>query len=162
MALIKNAEIFFAKLNPSKPNRQFAPAVPTWELQLRTRDKEVKKAWEAIGINAKPIMSQDDETKFDYWRVNLSKKSIKADGTPAKPIVVVNGRLDAIDTDNIGNGSIANVRVTTREYIKDGATKTAVTLAAVQIIKLVKYEPKAFDDAFDIVEGDDSVEDDEF
>ena len=36
MAILKNCELWFAKLDPKRPNRKFNPENPTWEIQLRT------------------------------------------------------------------------------------------------------------------------------
>jgi len=43
MPIINNASIWFAKLDPKRPNNKFNKTNPTWECQIRTESKEVKK-----------------------------------------------------------------------------------------------------------------------
>ena len=58
MAILKNVELFFAKLDPKKPNATFDVNNPTWEVQIRTRDKKVAKQWKDLNINVK---TDDDD-----------------------------------------------------------------------------------------------------
>lgn len=155
MAILKNARLWFPKLDPLRPNAAFSKANPTWDLQLRTSSLEQKKEWEVLKLRPKLIVGKPgsdeegvpllDEKGKKQWRVNLKKKSIKADGTPADPVRVINGALEDIDPRTIGNDSIGNVRIFQYEYqanasmdIKAG---TAAVLMAVQLTKHVLYVP---------------------
>jgi hypothetical protein len=144
MAKLYDVEIYFAKLG--KPNGKFNKENPTWELQIRTTDKEKKKEWEAIGLTVKAIVPDDGDT---YFRANLKKKSIKSDGTPNEPVKLIDGKLRPIDPNTIGNGSIGNIRVFEYEY-KDpmGATKKGFTLMTVQLTKHIVYTPRISEDDF--------------
>jgi hypothetical protein len=141
--IIKNAEIWYAKLNPKRPNRNLNKDAPTWEVQIRTKDKAVKKMWQEMNLNV-TLVEPDDDSGV-YYRVNLKKKSVKKDGEPAKPVELVDGRLKPIDPDTIGNGSIANVRVFQHDYEFQGKKGIASVLMAVQLVKHIVYVPKEGD-----------------
>jgi len=150
MAMIKDCEIWFAKLDPKRPNSKFNKTNPTWECQIRTTSKEVKKQWEAISLSVKAIVPDEGEP---YFRVNLRKKSIKVDKDPASPISVVNGDLEALDPNSIGNGSIGNIRLFQYTYKKpDGTDGIVSVLMGVQITKHIVYKPKPRGDEFEPTE----------
>jgi hypothetical protein len=144
--IIKNAQLFFAKLDPARPSAKYNKKNPTWELQIRTDDKEIKAEWMAAGLNVKPVVPDIGEP---YFRVNLRKKSIKEDGEKSSPVDVVNASLDPVDPRSIGNGSIGNVRVFQYEYQKEtGGIGIASVLMGVQLLKHLVYTPRARDDDF--------------
>jgi hypothetical protein len=146
VAIIQNTEVWFVKANPARPNNKFNKKNPTWECQIRTSDKDVKKAWEAMKLSVKAVVPDEGSP---YWRVNLRKKSIKEDGEASSPVKVVSGSLKPLDPDTIGNGSIANVRIYQYEYDKEGGGKgTANVLMGIQVLKHIVYVPKARDDEF--------------
>lgn len=149
MPIIKNAEIWYTKLDPKRPNKSLNKKIPTWEIQIRTKDKEVKKAWEEMDLNVKLV---EDEKYGVYYRVNLKKKAKKETGEDNSPVKLVDGKLDELDPNSIGNGSIGNIRIWQREYEYQGKKGIASTLMAVQIIKHVVYTPKPFEDEFDETE----------
>lgn len=146
MAILKNVELFYPRLDPKKPNAKFNKDQPTWEVQLRTRDKKVKAEW--TKLNLKPKTVEDDDGVF--YSVSLRKKSKKKDGTPNQPVNVVDGGLNQIDPMSIGNGSVGNVRIFQYEYGDEG--KIASMLMAIQITKLNEYVPKGGDDEFEMTE----------
>lgn len=151
MAMLKNVEIFYLKANPARPNATFNKKNPTWDVQLRTTDKAVRKEWEALNLSVKAIVPDEGAP---YFRVNLKKKSIKEDGTPASFVKIVDGSLNDIDPDTVGNGSRGNVRIFQYEYDKTegGGKGTASVLMGIQITKYVKYKPKKRDDDFGAAE----------
>jgi hypothetical protein len=145
--LLKNVEIWYLKADPNNPNRRFNPQNPTWEIQLRTTDKEVKKQWEETGLIVKPMVPDEGPP---YFRVNLRKKSVKEDGEAASPVEVLDLQLNPVDPNIVGNGSIANVRIFQYEYQRPqgGSKGIASVLMGVQLVKLLKYTPKPRDDDF--------------
>lgn len=153
--IIKDLEFFWAKLDPKKPVAPFGE--DRWELQVRfpsKRDEEMS----AYG-KVKPV---NDEKNKSF--INLVKKAELASGEPAKPVRVVDASKEPLDPKIIGNGSAGNVMLMLRDYEikhpKTGkVTKSGTTsmLIAVQVTKLVKYEPKSGLD-FDN-EGDDNSPD---
>lgn len=161
MPILKNCEMWFCKLDPKRPNAKFNKKNPTWECQIRTTDKAVKKLWEEMQL---PVKTIDPDEGPIYYRVNLKKKSIKEDGEPSSPIKVVNGKLEEIDPNSIGNGSIGNIRLFQYEYPKkDGTTGLASVLMGVQVLKHIVYKPRPRSEDFDeaetetiVPDGDDS------
>ena len=137
--IIRNAELFFVKLNPKKPNAAFNRDNPTWEVQIRTRDKaEAKSWWKELNLRVQP--KEDDEGL--YYVANLKKKSKKRDGSDMAPVNVVGGDLSPVDPDTIGNGSVGNLSVYQYEYNVNGSKGIASMLMGVQITKLCEYTPR--------------------
>jgi hypothetical protein len=164
MALLRNCELFYTKLDPKRPNNKFDKENPTWDCQIRTTSKEVKKEWEALNLPVKAVVPDEGAP---YYRVNLRKRSIKSDGTAAEPVSVVDGRLTAIDPNTIGNGSIGNIRIFQYEYDKRASSGKGVAtiLMGLQVTKHVVYEARPRDDDFqeepmERVEGSDGLDDD--
>ena len=146
MPILKDCELWFAKLDAQRPNNRFNKENPTWEVQIRTSDKAVKKEWEELNLPVKAIVPDEGAP---YFRVNLRKKSVKEDGEKSSPVKVVNGKLEEIDGRTIGNGSIGNIRVYQYEYPrKDGGKGIATVLMGVQITKHIVYTPKPRNDEF--------------
>lgn len=172
MAILKNAEIWFAKLDPKYPNARMNKQNPTWELQLRTADLEQKKEWEALGLKPKLIVGKEGEDNEGepilnkdgkkQWRLNLKKKSLDKHGEPAKIVSVVNGHLEPLEPNTLGNGSIGNIRIYQYEYDKaDGTKALASVLMGVQVKKHVVYTPRARDDDFEMEETETIMPDDD-
>jgi len=166
MAILKNVELHFAKLNPKRPNATFNTENPSWEVQIRTTDKKVVKEWKALNINVNPVREdkEDEDSKIIYYKASLKKRSKKweanAEGkkvlVPSAPVKVVSGTLEDINPDSIGNGSLANIRLFQYEQtIGEGAAEKQIIvsmLMAVQVTKLNEYIPKAREDEFTMEE----------
>jgi hypothetical protein len=161
MAIITNAEIWFARLDPKRPNATYDKLNPSWELQIRTNKAEQKKEWEQLGLKPKLMLHKDgtehegepllDEEGKKQWRVNLRKKVTKSNGEPADPIEVVDGKRKPLDPSSIGNKSIGNIRIFQYTY-PDKVTKeekTASMPTAVQVTKHIFYEFTPREDDFD-------------
>lgn len=146
MTILRDCELHFVKLDPKRPNNKFNKQNPTWEAQIRTHSKEQKKEWEALNLPVKAIVPDEGEP---YFRVNLRKKSIKVDGERSSPVNVVDGKLNPIDPNTIGHGSIGNVRIFQYTYEKPDGTEGIVSvLMGVQVTKLLVYTPKPRGDDF--------------
>jgi len=153
-AIIRGAELWWAKLDPKHPVEPFGTL--QWEVQLRFPKSAVEEM-EQFGT-----VKKCKEGKL--YQLNLKKKAVKADGEPAKPIKVElkneDGDLEEIDPRTIGNGSVGAVKIMLRDYQITGpkgkVTKegTAITLHAVQLDEegYIKYEPR--DGGFDFDEED--------
>jgi len=146
--IIRDAELYFAKLDPERPSAKFNKTNPTWELQLRTSDKDIKAEWMAAGLPVRPVVPDVGEP---YFRVNLRKRSIKEDGSPASPVDVVNAQMEQIDAATIGNGSIGNVRIFQYEYPRDGGgVGIANVLMGVQVLKHLVFRFKKRTEDFEV------------
>ena len=142
MAIIKNCMIFHAKLDPKRPNAKMNPENPSWELQIRTSDPKQRDDWKAQGLKPKllvhgkgdmegePVLTEDGKKQ---WRVNLKKKSLDKQGDKAAPPEVVDGSLNPIDPNSIGNGSIGNIRVYQYESKREDNPGVVSVLMGVQL-----------------------------
>lgn len=152
MPILKDCELWFAKLDPKHPNRKFNKKNPTWEVQIRTTNKEQKKQWELAGLSVKAVIPDDGPS---YFRVNLRKKTIKADGEAASPVQVMTPRMEPVDPNTIGNGSIGNIRIFQYKFPReDGTQGVASVLMAIQLRKHVVYKGQRRDDDFDMMDDD--------
>ena len=165
MAILKNVELFFAKLDESKPNARFDANNPTWEVQIRTRDKKQAKEWKDLNVNVKT----DDDDNGVFYTATLKKKTKKASGEPQNPVNLVGGDLSPIDPNTLGNGSIGNVRIYQYNYEVGGRKGIASMLMAVQVTTLKEYTPKPREDDFEMTEmevikvaDNQSVDEDQF
>ncbi|MDB4575366.1 hypothetical protein N9112_00220 [bacterium] len=155
--ILNNCELHFVRLDPTRPNAKYEKANPVWEIQMRTSDKDQKKAWQAAGLRVTAVVPDDDSDP--YFKANLRKRSIKSDGEKALPVELVDGNLNPIDPNTIGNGSVGNLRVFQYEYNnEESGPGVASILMAVQITKHVVYvpQPKAEREEFGAV-GDTEV-----
>ena len=146
MAILKNVELWFAKLDPKKPNAMFDKEYPTWEVQIRTRDRAQASSWKELKISVKP--DEDDDGVF--YKATLKKKSKKRNGEAQNPVTLVGGDLSPVDPNKLGNGSVGNVRIYQYEYNVAGRTGIASMLMAVQVTKLKEYEPKPREDELEM------------
>lgn len=140
MTILKNCEIYFLEIDPDRPSTRMDPDKPKWGLQIRTSSKAVKAEWEAVGIRLK---LKEDENGNVFYQTNLNKAAIKRDGTGAKPVSLVDGKLQPIDPRTVGNGSIGNVRI--YQYDSEDKTGKKITVSmpmAIQLTKFIKYVPK--------------------
>jgi hypothetical protein len=135
--ILSNVELFFAKLDPANPNSRFDKENPTWEVQIRTKDKAVAKSWKDQNLRVTP----DENDDGVFYRSNLKKKSKKRDGSDMAPVNVVAGDLSPVDPSTIGNGSIANLSVFQYDYNVSGKEGIASMLMGVQITTLNEYKP---------------------
>jgi hypothetical protein len=135
-------------MNPKKPSRKFNPKNPTWECQIRTTDKNVKKEWENAGLKPKAILP-DEGTP--YYRVNLKRKTIKHDGSLADCPTCVDRQLQPLNPDGVGNGSIADVRIFFYDFIdkETSAKGKAPVLMGIKVLKQLVYVPSAREDEFE-------------
>ena len=174
MAILKNQEVYFCKLNPARPDKnKLNPDKPNWNLQCRTTDKDQRKAWKDMGFNPRVVREDpsDEESKILYYSINLRKNATKMDGTVVvknNPPEVVNGKNEPIDGSTIGNGSICNIRLFRRDYEVGGIKKVGYTLMGVQVVKHKVYVAapmEEFDECEtevimpDVVSSDDKDED---
>ena len=135
--ILSDVELYFAKLDPANPNSRFDKDNPTWEAQIRTKDKAVAKSWKDNNLRVTP----DENDDGVFYRANLKKKSKKRDGSAMAPVNVVAGDLSPIDPSTIGNGSIANMSVFQYDYKVSGKEGIASMLMGVQITTLNEYKP---------------------
>jgi len=122
---------------------QGAPAgEKKWVTDIRLNDK-LAKSLKAEGFNVK-------KDKDGYF-LSASKKCEKKDGTPNNPVLIVGKDGKTIVENELGNGTVANVKVVARKW---GTVSTiTVYLDAIQVVDLVEFSGKSGFDA--IEDGDD-------
>jgi len=147
MAILNDCEIYFAKLDPAKPSPKMNPKNPTWEIQIRTKSKAQATEWKEHGLRVTPVR-EDDDGPVLYYRANLRKKSIKADGEDGKAPDVIDGDMNKVDPNSIGNASVGNVRIFQYDYTdrESGQKGKASVLMGVQLTKHILYVPKPRND----------------
>jgi hypothetical protein len=149
--ILKNVELHWVKLDPKRPNTTFDKD-GKWEVQIRTTDKSQAKEWKDANLKVDVVDSDDGV----YYKAMLRKSSKKKDGESNAPVKVVNGSLEDIDPNHVGNGSVGNVRLFQYEY-ETGVGKAkkkgiASMLMAVQVTTLNEYIPKPREDDFEMTE----------
>jgi hypothetical protein len=154
--MLKNVTLKWVKLDPKNPTDNFEGTKKIWEVQIcvpQARTAEIAK-----------YRKVREATRGDpsVVCINLSKNAFKADGSDAKVVRVVDQNKLALDPNVVGNGSTANVIVMRKPYEikhpKSGkVTKSGIStmLIAVQVTKLLKYEPKSSMDFDTVGEYDD-------
>ena len=113
MAILKNQEIHFVRLNPNRPEKNmFDPTKFSWSIQCRSTDKAQIAEWKALGLKPKVVREDkdDEESKVLYQQVSFRKNSKRMDPktkqqTDNTPVEVVNGKGEPIDSGTIGSGS---------------------------------------------------------
>ena len=152
--IVKDLELYWAKLNPKKPVEPFGE--PQWEIQVRFPKKRVKEMEEYGKVK---------ECPDGGFQMNFRKKALKKDGTDAMPIRVVDTKKHAIDPTIIGNGSTGNIMLMLRDWEQKGPkgnvikSGCAVALTAVQVTDLKVYEGSKGTD-FDYEDADSSEDED--
>jgi len=136
--ILKGVNLYWAKLNPEKPVSPFG--TDQWEITVQAPKARAKE------------LEQFGKVKDGFEKgtvaIGLKKKAQKKDGSPAAPVRVVDGFKNPLDPKVIGNGSHGNVMLMLKDYeIKAPNGKvtksgTTVTLTAVQVTTLVRYEAK--------------------
>lgn len=174
MAIIKNVELHWTKIDPKRPTvineRDDGEKVTGWEVEGRTTDKAQAQAWKKT-VGSKSVKAiredkDDEESAILYWRMKLRKKQFNAAGEEKDAPEVVRGdTLEDMDPNIIGNGSVADLRIFQYEYsFKQGGQMVeglASVLMGIKVKKLVKYTPKPKeewdedDNEFEVVGGED-------
>jgi hypothetical protein len=137
--LVRNVQLYWAKLD--KPVDPFGTL--QWELTI-----QVPKKREAEIASFGKVKEGFEKNTV---AVALKKKALKADGTEAAKVNVVDANKQPFDSKLIGNGSTGNIIVFQRPYeIKAPNGKvtksgTSTMLTKVQVTELVKYERKSGD-----------------
>lgn len=127
---VSNVELHWAKLDPENPVKPFDDI--QWEAQIHTTDKAVADEWSKNYLTVKE--------KDGTYMVQLKRNAFKSDGKPNNPVGVVGRRLEPIDPNTIGNGSIANVKIYQFNYSQSGGG-VGSRLSNIQIVDLKEYTP---------------------
>jgi len=144
--VLENVELFFTKVDPTRPTDITQDGKLGWETQIRTKDKSVAANWRNLALPVKAVREDkdDEESKILFWRTTIRRKYLNAKSNkvvsaimqdegismdaairkaikskeidPPKAPTVLDGNLEDVDPGSIGNGSVANVRVFQYDY----------------------------------------------
>lgn len=134
--ILEKCKIYWAKV-VGNPRPNYSKDGTEWSFDLSITP-EVKKQLKAAGASSYFKDLGDDRGTF----IHLKRKGTKNDGTPAKPIAIVDHANGEWDGRLIGNGSTVNVSVAFNEY-GDKVKKIQVSPLAIQVWDFVKYVPKS-------------------
>ena len=145
-SIIRDVTLNYVKVDPENPTEPFGTL--QWECQIvvpSDRSEEIAQYG-----TVKPV--KDDPSRV---AVNLKRKAVRKDGSSNDPVVVVDGRKQAIPSSvKIGNGSVGNVKVYRREYDVAGRQGVSTILTAIQITNLIEYTGSVDFDVEDSVADD--------
>jgi hypothetical protein len=94
------------------------------------------------------------ETRTESF-LSFRHKELKADGTKADPLRIVDAQAEQWDNRLIGNGTEVNAKFVVKDYGK--GRKKGMYLRAIQILDLVPYVVKDFEP---VQSGEDSFKED--
>jgi len=135
-SIIKDVQIYWVKL--AEPVSPFG--VPQYECTIQVPKKRIKEL-ESFG-------KVKDGFDAGTVKVSMKKKAVKADGSDAAKVRCVDAFKNPLDSKTIGNGSTGNIMVMQRPYqikLPNGKISkegVSTALSAIQVTKLIKYEPK--------------------
>lgn len=86
-------------------------------------------------------MKSKIKDKGDGPFISFKRKEFKQDGTPNKPVRVVDHRGELWGNEKIGNGSIVNVNFAVNEY---GKGEKSANILSLQVWDLVPYSGGEF------------------
>lgn len=109
-----------------------------WSIDVAI-DEATRKALIAAGVDGSYIKNKGDD-RADF--LTFRRRELKADGTPGKPIAIVDGKGNEWDGKTLlGNGTIVNAKIALNE--REGAKTFKPGLIKLQVVKLVEYEGRA-------------------
>ena len=136
---LKNVSARYAKLfTPGKAYEESAPA--EWSMNMYV-DDEGRDTLMAHGC-----LPKEDKDGAEYFVAKRATKSRA--GAEVKPPIVVDAKK-APFTEDVGNGSVCNVRVTLFPWTKGKQKGVKIYLQAVQVLTHVPYN-RGGADAFDV------------
>ena len=147
-------EIHWVNLDPERP-RKYQENPHRWSVQVRVYDKKEKiKLQKEHGFIWNEVEDEDSGETL-WWQSSLGKfayaynaETKSEDLTKLnKPVTCIMGDGTPVDPNTVGNGSIANLSITTREA-KNGIKSR--NLLGVQLVKYKKYTPQDQGDPFDL------------
>jgi hypothetical protein len=115
-----------------------------WSIDVAI-DEATKAQLIEAGVDSQYIKNKGDQHASGGDFVTFKRRDTKADGTPGKPIMVVDRNGQDWDGKTlIGNGSVVNVKIALND--RDGATTKKPGLIKMQVWELVEFEGREGDD----------------
>lgn len=111
-----------------------------WSLDV-TPDKAGRDLLKKLGIADRLRDPKEGDFRKESF-LSFRSKEMKADGTKADPIRVVDANNQPWGSDLIGNGSVVDAKFVVKDYGK--GKKKGVYIRAVRVLELVPYIPQDF------------------
>ena len=127
--MLIQGKIRWAKI-VGEPSWGYKNAHKEWSCDLFVDDATIAKL-KAEGLKDRL------KDKGDGTFITFKRRELKADGTPNKPIRIVDSKGQPWDGRKIGNGSVVNVNFAINEFSK---TEKNVNILSLQVWELVPYE----------------------
>ena len=131
-----------------------------WNVDV-TPDAEGKALLKKLGIADRLRQPKEGDSRTEPF-LSFRHKEMKADGTKAEPIRIVDANNDAWDGRLIGNGSQVDVKFVVKDY--GVGKKKGVYIRAIRVLDLVPYvsqdfAPLSSDDEFFSADAEDKPAD---
>ena len=107
-----------------------------WTVDVVLSDEQVAEVLKN-GTSPKYIKETKDGEKY----VKFTRKAVKADGTPGKPITIIDHAGHPWDNRKIGNGSLLNVSYTLNTIGTGKTARLKPSILELQVWELVKFTP---------------------
>ena len=111
-----------------------------WNVDV-TPDAEGKALLKKLGIADRLRQPKEGDSRTEPF-LSFRHKEMKADGTKAEPIRIVDANNDAWDGRLIGNGSQVDVKFVVKDY--GVGKKKGVYIRAIRVLDLVPYVSQDF------------------
>lgn len=135
--MIIQGKIRWCKLQGA-PSWGFENSFKEWSADVYVDEQTIEKL-KTEGLEKRIKTSRDGE---QY--VKFSRKELKKDGTPNKPIRIVgpDGKTEFPSSQKIGNGSTVNVNFAINENARYG---NLTNILSMQVYELVEYQKDEFE-----------------
>lgn len=148
MPIVNNVELWYVKVDPSKPERYQGKGPAKFSAQIRVKDKKVKDSLEKqYGFKFSPLEVDDKivyKTSISRYAFQAGTNGEEDTTKPNKPVTVILADGSPVDPNTIGHGSVGNISFFCKE------DKSGRTLKGIQLTKLVKFEPRVDEDEFEL------------
>lgn len=132
MAVLKNVEINWVKLDQDNPDMGFDGESPTWQVTA-TVDKKFFNSWRKQKLPS--AKEHDDGT----YTIQFKRKAIVVNGKMKSAPKCLDASLRPLDQSIVGNGSIANIQYSVYDWDFGKKKGKAADLMGIQVIDLVEY-----------------------
>jgi hypothetical protein len=135
MALLKNVKLHWARLGT--PEKKYMSEETQWSVNAQVDDATSRKFVKGKLITKERWMEVDgEEVPVISFRRDTHYRKTGDDRTPVRVVDVYGQEVNA---STIGNGTVANIQYSIRDWEYQGRKGKAMELLAVQIIDLVEY-----------------------
>lgn len=150
--MVLRGKIAWAKLL-GKPTDGYTKGEKEWSADFEL-DETAKAKYLKEGGSDFYIKSKDNHPLGEF--LAFKRKEVRRDGSPAKPITVVDNKGQPWDPSvKIGNGSVVDVKFALNEVEVGRAKRLKPSLIAVKVVELVPYEGSGKESDFEDFEFDD-------